>query len=408
MTSEERHELRYQRRKSKREEKRKRVVESQQFKKLFTTGNLYDCYRKCTKGVKWKGSTQKYIDGAVMYNYRTKKSLLDGTYRASDYHEFDLKERGKDRHIQSTDIKDRVVLKNLNINSLSCVLNRTFIYDNSACLKNKGYHFNIRRTVKHLQEHYRKHGQEGYILLFDFTKFFANVSHRLLEKTLRKEYTDKWILGLIMHFIRKGGSIGLGLGSEINQTLAVSSANELDHFIKERLRIKQYSRYNDDGYLIHPDKKYLEKCLELIKGVCEKLEIKLNLKKTRIVKIKQGFTWLKCRFRVTESGKIVKKIYKRSVTKMRQKIKTLNRLYKENRISLDLIRGSVQSWISYALNFDACLTVKNMVELIFNLFGKEDAGKLLKVKKLKHNRTRKKMRYVQYLVRDMMQSAVFA
>lgn len=405
MTSEERHELRYQRRKAKREEKRRKITESQQFKKLFTTGNLYDCYRKCTKGVKWKASTQKYIDEALLYNYRTKKSLLNGTYRASDFHEFDLKERGKDRHIQSTDIKDRVVLKNLNINSLSCVLNRTFIYDNSACLKNKGYHFNIRRTVKHLQEHYRKWGTEGYILLFDFTKFFANVSHQVLETTLRKEYNDKWILGLIMHFIRKGGSIGLGLGSEINQTLAVSSANELDHFIKEKLRIKQYSRYNDDGYLMHPVKEYLKKCLEWIKKVCEKLGIKINLKKTCIVKIKQGFNWLKCRFRMLPSGKIVKKIYKRSVTKMRQKIKTLNRLYKEKRISLELIRGSVQSWISYALNFDACMTVKNMVGLIFDLFGKEDATKLLKVKKLKHNRIRKKMRYVQYLVNGMTQAA---
>ncbi len=405
MTSEERHELRYQRRKVRREAKRKNLIESQQFKKIFTTSNLHDCYRKCTKGVKWKGSTQKYIDGAILYNYRTKKKLLNGTYRAGDFHEFDLKERGKDRHIQSTDIKDRVVLKNLNINSLSHVLNRTFIYDNSACLKNKGYHFNIRRTVKHLQEHYRKWNTVGYILLFDFTKFFANVSHRLLEKTLRKEYVDKWLLGLIMHFIRKGGTVGLGLGSEINQTLAVSSANELDHFIKEKLRVKHYSRYNDDGYLMHPVKEFLQKCLEWIKRICEKLDIKINLKKTRIVKISHGFTWLKCRFRMLASGKIIKKIYKRSVTKMRQKIKSLSKWYKEKRISLELIRGSVQSWISYALNFDACMTVKNIIELIFDLFGKEDAGKLLKVKKLKHNRNRKKMRYVQYLVDGMMQAA---
>ena len=156
---------------------------------------------------------------------------------------------------------------------------------------------------------------------------------------------------------------------------------------------------------MHTVKEYLQKCLEWIKLICEKLEIKINLKKTRIVKISHGFTWLKCRFRMLESGKIIKKIYKRSVTKMRQKIKSLSKWYKEKRISLELIRGSVQSWISYALNFDACMTVKNIVELIFDLFGKEDAGKLLKVKKLKHNRTRKKMRYVQYLVDGMMQAA---
>lgn len=37
--------------------------------------------------------------------------------------------------------------------------------------------------------------------------------------------------------------------------------NKLDHFIKEKLGIKGYARYMDDGYLIHPSKEYLKECL---------------------------------------------------------------------------------------------------------------------------------------------------
>lgn len=404
MTSEERHELRYQRRKAMREAKKQNKADAMDFKKVFTTGHLYDSYRKCTKGVKWKSSTQKYIDNATLHIHRTKKRLLNGTFRSDGFYEFDLYERGKHRHIKSVTMQERVVQRCLCDYSLVPLLSDTFIYDNGASLKNKGYHFSIRRMVRHLQQHYRKYGTEGYILLFDFSKFFDNVSHKVVECILRKKYQDKWLLGLILHFVRSFGDVGMGLGSQISQTLAVASASPLDHHIKEKQRIKGYSRYMDDGYLIHHDKEYLKKCLEEIKLICEKLEININLKKTQIVKLSHGFTWLKCRFYLLSSGKVVKKIYKRSVTKMRRKLKAFKQLYDAGRMALKQIRDGVQSWLSYALNFDACGTVKSMIFLIEKLFGIESTKELLKVKKLKRNRIKKKMRYVQYLIGEMTQA----
>ena len=403
MTSEERHELRYQRRKAKREAKK--AADRLSFREVFTTGHLYDAYRKCTKGVKWKASTQKYMDNAILLNYRTKKSLMDGTFRTDGFYEFDLYERGKHRHIKSVTMRERVVQRCLCDYSLVPLVSRSFIYDNSASLKDRGYHFAIQRIVAHLHRHYRKHGNEGYILLFDFSRFFDNVSHRVVEMILRKEYQDKWLLGLVLHFVRSFGDIGMGLGSQISQTLAVASANRLDHWIKEKQRIKGYARYMDDGYLIHHDKEYLKKCLEEIKIICKALEIDLNEKKTQIVKLSHGFTWLKCRFYLLPTGKVVRKIYKRSVTKMRQKIKAFKRFYDDGTMTLELIRDGFQSWMSYALHFDAVRTVKNIISLMAEVFGVEDTKKILKVKKLKRNRNRKKMRYVQYLVNHMPAAA---
>ena len=405
MTSEERHEARYQRRKARREAKKQNLADMLDFKKVFTTGHLYDAYKKCTRGVKWKASTQKYIDNATLQIYRTKKRLLDGTFRSDGFYEFDLYERGKHRHIKSVTIGERVVQRCLCDNSLVPIVNRKFIYDNAASIKDKGYHFAIRRMVCHLQKHYRKHGTEGYILLFDFSKFFDNVYHRVVSAILRKEYVDKWLLGLILHFVRAFGEVGMGLGSQISQTLAVASASSLDHYIKEKQHIKYYARYMDDGYLIHPDKKYLQKCLDEIQKICEALDIKINLRKTQIVKLSHGFTWLKCRFYLLPSGKVVRKIYKRSVTKQRQKLKTFKRLYDSGEMTIEQIREGFQSWMSYALNFNACGTVKNMITLLSELFGVENTKKILKVKRLRHNRIRKKMRYVQYIADDMRQVA---
>lgn len=47
-----------------------------------------------------------------------------------------------------------------------------------------------------------------------------------------------------------------------SQVIATFYLNELDHFIKDDLKIKSYVRYMDDGVLIHNDKEYLKYCLK--------------------------------------------------------------------------------------------------------------------------------------------------
>ena len=124
----------------------------------------------------------------------------------------------------------------------------------------------------------------------------------------------------------------------------------------------------DDGYLIHHSKEYLQKCLEGIKKLCEELEITLNVKKTQIVKLSHGFTFLKVRFFLLDSGRIVRKIYRRSVTKMRRKLKSLRRKVDQGIMTYADVYQSWQSWRAYALNFNAYKTVQSMGELYSRLF----------------------------------------
>ena len=50
-----------------------------------------------------------------------------------------------------------------------------------------------------------------------------------------------------------------------SQIFAIFYLNDIDHFIKEDLKIKYYIRYQDDFLRIHDDKQYLKKCLDKIK-----------------------------------------------------------------------------------------------------------------------------------------------
>ena len=108
-----------------------------------------------------------------------------------------------------------------------------------------------------------------------------------------------------------------------SQILAIFYLNDLDHFIKEILKIKYYVRYQDDFILFHPSKKYLQYCLIEIKKFLEKEDLKLN-PKTRIYKNTNSFIFLGR----NKFGKYAK------YRSMRKKIKKKLRLYNENKISL--------------------------------------------------------------------------
>lgn len=369
MTSEERREARYQRRKAKRAEKKaEQCALNDNFDWVFSYENLYHSYKMCRRNVAWKASVQKYITQAPLNVFQTYTRLQNGKFRTSGFFEFDLIERGKKRHIRSVTIGERVVQRCLCDYALVPMLCRSFIYDNGASQTSKGYTFASKRLTQHLHEHYRKYGQEGYVLLFDFSKFFDRVSHRLVKGILHKEFSDERILALTEHFIDAFGSIGMGLGSQISQVLALASANRLDHYIKEVCRIRGYGRYMDDGYLIHPDKAYLQRCLEGIKAICDELEITLNLKKTQIVKLSHGFTYLKVRYYLQPSGKVVKKIYHRSVTKMRHKLKAFQKKVAAGVMTYADVYQSWQSWRAYASNFNAYRTIQSVGTLYNQLF----------------------------------------
>lgn len=369
MTSEERREARYRRRTIRRAEKKARACAAcDNFDEVFSYDHLYKSYRKCRRNVAWKASVQKYITQAPLLVQQTYERLQQGKWRSGGFFEFDINERGKLRHIRSVTIGERVVQRCLCDYALVPMLGRTFVYDNAASLQYKGYHFAVRRLCQHLREHYHKHGTEGYILLFDFRKFFDSVSHRVCKDILREEFTDERIIAITEHFIDMFGDRGLGLGSQISQTFALASANRIDHFVKDVCGIQGYGRYMDDGYIIHESKDRLKQILDGIRQICAELEITLNENKTQIVKLSHGFTYLKARIYLTNTGKVLRKIPKVSVTRERRKLKKLVRPYEEGKLTYEDIYTSWQSWKAYAQNFSAWHTIQRIGRLYNNLF----------------------------------------
>lgn len=370
ITSQERRDARYHRRVLSRMNKKASVTgDGYNFDTIFSYDNLYKSYKKCRCGVSWKGSTQKYISNAPINVYKTYRDLSEDRFKTCDFHEFDIKERGKTRHIKSVMINERVVQRCLCDYALVPALSRTFIYDNGASLSNKGYSFAVSRCSAHLEKYYRQYGCDGYVLLFDFSKFFDNVSHQVISDAIKREFNDRKVIDLCDKFISSFGDVGLGLGSQVSQILALSSANRLDHYIKEVLRIKYYVRYMDDGFILHNSKEYLKECMAQISRMCDLLGIKLNRNKTKIVKLSHGFTFLKVKFNLLDSGKIIKRMNHDSIVRERRKLKAFKSLVESGAMSYEDVYASWQSWSAYASNFNSYYSVCNMRKLYKQLFS---------------------------------------
>lgn len=369
MNSKERHEARYQRRKQKRDErKRLRYGRCDDFDEVFAFDNLYTASRKCCLGVGWKASTQRYKANALRNVADTLSLLHNNKFKSRGFYEFDRCERGKLRHIKSVPLNERVVQRCLCDNSLVDMYSRSFIYDNGACIKNKGVSFAVARLKCHLQRHYRKYGTEGYALVFDFSKYFDNIQHEPLKEIVDKVYTDNRIKTLIKQLYNDFGDIGLGLGSQISQACALRYPNRLGHYIKEVLRIKGYARYMDDGYLLHESKEYLQKCLSDIKQICGELGIKLNTKKTQIVKISRGITFLQRRFVLTETGKVIIKPRPRGIVKMRRKLRVFKRKLDAGKMAFADIKTSFVSFKGHLKHCNAHRIIVRLNALFDKIF----------------------------------------
>jgi len=62
----------------------------------------------------------------------------------------------------------------------------------------------------------------------------------------------------------------------------------------------------DDMYLIDISKSGLQYCLNRIRDFCAGLKIIINMEKTKIVKLKDGVPFPKGRYKLPESGKILR------------------------------------------------------------------------------------------------------
>lgn len=331
--------------------------------------NLYKAHLSCRRGKRWKDSVASYDLRAPESTLYLRHLLESGKYEMGEYRCFTVNERGKKREIKSIKYRDRVVQKSLNDNVIVPRMIPKLIYENGSSQKGKGTDFHLALLKRHLREQYKESGAAAYILAGDFKGYFDSIRHDLVNEIYEKEFSDERIRGLIRHIHSSiPGGVGVPLGNQLSQADALLALNDMDHYIKERLRIKRYARYNDDFYLIHESKEYLQKCLEEIKGIAEKKGMRLNQKKTRIVPATTGFTFLGFRFYLTETGKVVAKIKPETKNRERRRLRKFSDKVKAGEMTYEDAANSYQCWRAHAKRGDTYYVLQDMDLYFYTLF----------------------------------------
>ena len=100
----------------------------------------------------------------------------------------------------------------------------------------------------------------------------------------------------------------------------------------------------DDSYIICQTKEELNEIMKKLKDKYDKYNIIVNFKKTIIKDLKHGFTYLKTRFYLTTTGKIITKPLRKSIVRQRRKMKKIISLWKEGIIDKAELIASFESW----------------------------------------------------------------
>lgn len=333
-----------------------------------TFKELYKGLKKSCCNVRWKDSVTGYEANGLKNTYLLRQSLLNGTYKISGYQRFKVHEP-KEREIVATRLKDRQFQRSLCDNVLYPQITRSFIRDNCACQRGKGVDDALDRLTVHLRRYYFKHGPNGWALKCDIRHYFAETPHDVAKAAIRKRLTDQraayYTDAIIDSF---GGDKGIGLGSQVSQITELAVLDDLDHYIKERLRIKHYLRYMDDFILIHEDKSVLRAALAEIEKRLSALGMTLN-KKTQILPLKNGVLWLKWRFVLTDTGKVIRKICMKSVVRERRKLRKMAKLAVAGRIPVAAITESFITWKAHAQRGNCRKIVADMQKLYDKLLS---------------------------------------
>ena len=319
------------------------------YKENLTYEKLLEAHIKSRKG---KGYRKEIIlfnlkqEEYIMWLY---EKLKNKTYKHGGYSEFYVTEP-KVRKIEKSRYLDRIVHRWVVDNFLEPCYVPKFINTSYACLKERGMH-RAALYVKDTMKHCKIKWDEYYILKMDVAKYFDNINKKILLKILERNIKDPdlmWLIKEILYANKR--EKGLEIGNYTSQMFANIYLNEIDQYVKHKLKVKYYCRYLDDSIVIVKTKKEAKEILEKIrKYLKENLELELN-KKTQIFKNKQGVNF--CGYKINEYRMKLrdkgKRKLKKKVKKLKEEIQKGNITSKEARKYLAGHLG----YIKYANNYN--------------------------------------------------------
>jgi len=359
-------------------------------KSIFTFQKLYRAYLDCRENKRNTVNALEFEWNLERNLFQLQKKLEKEDYKPGRSICFAIKDPSP-REIFAADFRDRVV-HHLLINEIENIGERSFIFDTFSCRKEKGNYLAVRRLRRFIRKVTKNYTKTAFYAQLDISGFFMAIDHHILYSFFKKlvsKYNKPcwwkkevlWLAKTIIfnkpteNYIVKGDislfklvpprkslfysglHCGLPIGNYSSQFFANLYLNELDQFIKRKLKCKHYIRYVDDFIFLDRDKEKLKFWRDEIDNFLkEYLKLKLSSQKTKIQPIKSGIDFL---------GYFVKPDYilvrKKVVSRLKNKLYRLNNA-KEKITGLNKILATINSYYGHLGHADSFNLRKNIYE----------------------------------------------
>jgi len=223
------------------------------YAKICTPENIALAHARARRGKTFYGEVQMVDSDPEFYLGEIEKMLREKSFINSQYTILIRKEGRKEREIWRLPYYPDRIIHHCIVNILEPIWMKHYIRDTYAALPKRGIHDGVKRICRALKDT----EATTYCLKLDVRKFYQSINHDVLKALLRRKIKDHetlWLLDTIID-----SAPGVPIGNYTSQHFANFVLSDLDHWIKERLRVKYYFRYCDDMVLLSNSKEELHR-----------------------------------------------------------------------------------------------------------------------------------------------------
>lgn len=318
--------------------------------------DLYLAYRKAAKGKRGQALVATFEFNLEANLCRLQDELAGQTYRPGAYTSFYIRDP-KRRLISAAPFRDRVVHHAL-CNVIEPLFERTFIGDSYANRVGKGTHAALDRAQAFSQR-YR------YVLQCDVEQFFPSIDLAILHDILARKIADQQVMWLADRIMEGGAGVlageyemiyfpgddlfaverprGLPIGNLTSQFWANVYLNELDQFVKRKLRCPAYLRYVDDFLLFADEKRSLWVWKDAIRDFLAGLRLTIHERESTVYPVSTGVPFLG--FRVYPDHRLLKR---RNGVAFARRLRRWRHQIACGELTTTALSPRVQGWVAHA------------------------------------------------------------
>ena len=224
----------------------------------------------------------------------------------------------KPREVWAAQFRDRIV-HHLLYNHIAPRFHARFVADSCACIPGRGTLYGAKRLEHQVRSATANWSRPAHYLKCDLANFFVSIDKAVLLAQLQRRIHEPWWMALaetiLMHDPRGNVEVhstrremalvpahkslfnapaghGLPIGNLSSQFFANVLLDDLDQFVKHRLRALHYVRYVDDFILLHSTPQWLSNAHAAIKQRLADLHLQLNPRKTILQPVARGIDFV--------------------------------------------------------------------------------------------------------------------